>query len=101
MSFVDPTPWIGYVPGWVETLVSTETFSVAHGIFQVLLGAALLIGVIPKVTSVFAAADLATILVFYGIDLVTFRDLGLFFASLALLSLSLKSPTPENSEKFS
>jgi uncharacterized membrane protein YphA (DoxX/SURF4 family) len=90
MSFSDPTPWIGYVPSWVETFLPLEQFSVFHGVFQVLLGAALLCGVLPRCAATFAALDLAAILVFYGADLVTFRDVGLFFAALALLSLSLK-----------
>ena len=89
-SFTDPTPWVGYVPAWVESLMPLDKFALAHGVFQVLLGAALLVGVLPRCAAVVAVLDLAAILVFFGIDLVTFRDLGLFFAALALLSLSLK-----------
>ena len=71
-------------------MMPLDKFALAHGVFQVLLGAALLVGVLPRCAAVVAVLDLAAILVFFGIDLVTFRDLGLFFAALALLSLSLK-----------
>lgn len=94
MGFADPVSWVGYVPAWVESLTPIETFTVAHGVFQVLLGAALLCGVLPRAAAAIAVADLAAILAFYGIDAVTFRDLGLFFSALALLSFSIK-PQPQ------
>lgn len=95
MAFADPVSWVGYVPEWVGSFIPIETFTVAHGVFQVLLGGALLCGVLPRTAASLATAELAAILVFYGIDAVTFRDLGLFFASLSLLLLSSKSKTPQ------
>ncbi|MFH0806208.1 MAG: DoxX family membrane protein [Candidatus Brennerbacteria bacterium] len=97
-SFADPTPWLGYMPAWVESLLPLEQFAIAHGVFQVLLGAALLVGVLPKFASAVATLDLAAILVFYGIDLVTFRDIGLFFATLAFVALNIGKYSPAPNE---
>lgn len=94
MSFTDPVSWVGYVPAWVEILLPLDSFAIAHGVFQVLLGAALLCGVLPKTAATAAALDLAAILAFYGVDLVTFRDLGLFFAALTLIAFHFRNIEP-------
>ncbi|MDP3975163.1 MAG: hypothetical protein Q8P88_02685 [Candidatus Jorgensenbacteria bacterium] len=91
MAFLEPAPWLGFVPGWVENIVAPEIFLSVHAVFQIMLGAALIVEFIPQTAAMLAVADLAAILIFYGIDLVTFRDLGLFFAALALVTLTTRT----------
>lgn len=90
-SLIDPIPWVGYLPAWTSALAPATTLIPIHGIFQAALGFALITGTLLRLTALVATLDLAGILVSYGIDGVTFRDLGLLFATLALFSHSIKS----------
>ena len=94
-SLLDPTSWIGYLPAWTDVFAPADTLIVVHGIVQTLLGITLIVGIATRPVALIVALDIAGILAFYGIDAVSFRDIGLFFAALALLSLSLKSNLPQ------
>ncbi|KKT92374.1 MAG: hypothetical protein UW92_C0002G0018 [Candidatus Jorgensenbacteria bacterium GW2011_GWA2_45_13] len=91
-ALVDPESWIGFVPQWVSVIIPATTFLIAHSIFELILGAVLLIGkwwLSPA--AVVAAIDLAAIILFYGVDDVTFRDFGLVMAALAVFLLAQKN----------
>lgn len=83
-ALMSPTSWVGYVPQWVSTFVSQETFLLLHAIFELALAAAILFKFKPRYAYALAALDLLAILIFSGIDAITFRDVGLFFMALAL-----------------
>ncbi len=83
-ALMSPTSWVGYVPQWVSGFVSPETFLLLHSIFELALAAAILFKIKPKIAYALAALDLLAILIFSGIDAVTFRDVGLFFLAFAL-----------------
>lgn len=94
-SLLNPTAWIGYIPQWinnvplfselVEGLQFRELFLKIHGAFEILLAVALLIGFWKRITSILAFLSMAGILVFYGVDDVSFRDFGLLGAAYALM----------------
>ncbi|MEK7512810.1 MAG: hypothetical protein AAB601_01270 [Patescibacteria group bacterium] len=93
-ALIDPESWIGFVPQWVGALLPRETFLLFHSVGELVLGVLILflsrrwlatIGIV-------AFLDLAAILVFYGVDDVTFRDFGLAFAALALAALAASPP---------
>ncbi len=86
-AIFDPKTWLGYVPEWVGGLVPREIFLGAHGIFEIALGATLLLGIMPRFASLAAFLSLAAILVFYGVDAATFRDFGLMMMAAALYKL--------------
>lgn len=90
-ALIDPLSWIGFVPQWVGRIMPPATFLTIHSIFELALGAALLIfeRALPA-TSLLAALDLAAILLLYGVDDATFRDFGLVMMALALFLLSQK-----------
>lgn len=87
-SLIDPRPWIGFFPEWTEVIAAPATLLVVHGIVQIIVGAALAGGFVLRVTSAVAALDLAAIVVFYGIDAVTFRDVGLLITAVTLFLIA-------------
>lgn len=94
-----PNDWVGYVPQWVSNLVTTvvpiETFLLIQGIGELAIAAVLLAWFLPRIAvrigSTLAFVEMASILAFVGINLVTFRDIGLCAAALALVILTLQS----------
>lgn len=88
-SLIDPTAWIGYLPNWTSALAPAETLILIHGVFQTVVGLALVLNFALRATAAIAAADLAAIILFYGIDLVTFRDVGLFIMAAALYRIAM------------
>ena len=86
----NPESWIGYVPQWVGKIAAPETFLMAHGVFELILGVLMLTGFFLPIASLILFLDMGTILLFYGVDDVTFRDFGLLMSALALFLLSVK-----------
>lgn len=88
--WLSPTDWIGFVPRWVEMFGSREDFLISHAVLEFILGLGLLIGKYLPWLGAIAALDFFSILVFYGIDAVSFRDIGLTAAALALFLRTLE-----------
>ena len=88
-SLLNPSAWIGFVPVWIDTipLISREVFLTIHGLFEIVLGLALLFGIYKKLTAALAFLSLAGIIIFFGINDITFRDLGLIAAAYTLFIL--------------
>lgn len=86
-ALLDPVAWVGFVPHWVGSLMDPNVFLTVHSAFQLVLSAAFLFGVFLPASSLIAFLDLVAILLFYGLDDLTFRDFGLAFAALALFTL--------------
>ena len=93
-SLLNPTSWIGYIPQWIEGVpfLTRELFLTLHGSFEIILAIALLIGLYKKLVTLLAFLSIAAIIIFSGIDDVTFRDFGLLAAAYALLLLTRASP---------
>lgn len=85
----NPTNWVGFVPAWLGSIVDPEAFLGIHSFFNLVIGAGLLIGFWRIIFSAAAFLSLAGIVVFYGVDDVTFRDVGLAIVALVLLAKSL------------
>lgn len=90
--FSDPANWVGFVPRWfadsVGAVIPLEMFLRAQGIGEFAVGLLFLAwfgglwGV--RIASLYSVLSLAAIITFVGVDLVTFRDVGLLGAALAL-----------------
>lgn len=80
----NPGDWIGFVPEWMEKIVSRELFLTIHAYFEVMLGLAAIFNFWPRVLYLVTALDMLSILVFYGIDAVSFRDVGLLALAFGL-----------------
>lgn len=84
----DPTTWVSFVPAWISAILSPLSFLWIHAIAELILGVSLILGIYIPIASLAGALDLLSILVFYGIDAITFRDVGLFLAAIALFLLA-------------
>lgn len=90
---VHPLNWAGYMPDWFSGIVSLlmplEQYLKMQGAGEIVLALVFLAWFLPRwivcVAAAAAAAEMAGILVFVGIDPVTFRDIGLLGAAIALL----------------
>lgn len=87
-AFLNPELWLDYVPSFVTSVVPAKiALDILSG-FQLVLAAWLLWGRYIQVAALFAAGMLFGIVVFNpALFVVTFRDLGLGFAALALIFL--------------
>ncbi|MEX2033157.1 MAG: hypothetical protein WD889_01180 [Candidatus Colwellbacteria bacterium] len=89
-QMMNPTDWIGFVPPWLGSFIAPEAFLTIHSIFNIAVGIGLLIGFWQILFSATAAASLASIVIFYGVDDVTFRDVGLTIVAFVLFLRALK-----------
>ncbi len=89
-AIADPGSWTGFVPGWLGNIMNPVTFVYIHGAFELLLGLGIVIGLFLPILSLLAFLDFLAILVFFGVDDVTFRDFGLLMSTLALFLLIRK-----------
>lgn len=80
-----PTSWIGFLPTTIPFGLSRDLALQMNGVVDAGVGILLIINRFPRVTALVAAGHLAAILIFYGVDAVTVRDVGLFGMALALL----------------
>lgn len=93
---VNPQHWYGFVPRWfsqtVTQLVSIDNYLRLQGAAEMVIGLLFLVRFLPRPAVRFAvaaaAAEMALILLFVGIDPITFRDIGLLGAALAMFVIS-------------
>lgn len=93
-AFAHPADWIGFVPKWVTEYGITRQMALqAHSILEIILGVWLLSSWKVRVAAVLTALDMLLIIFADGfsraIFLITFRDVGLFFAAV-YLALTVK-----------
>lgn len=97
--FFHPSNWYGFAPQWflqiVTSVMPVDSYLRLQGIGEFIIGLIFLawfIGPrIVSIVSILAIFEIILILGFSGIDLITFRDIGLLGGMLALASLSFKS----------
>ena len=91
-SFITPSDWVGYFPAFMRAIVpGTVLLPIFSGI-ELFVGVLLLAGWYVRYVSLFAAAMLAGIVVANPNQLpVTFRDVSLVIAALALFVLDYQS----------
>src|SRR3990167_4346177 len=90
-QLTEPTNWIGFVPTLLVDFVDPEAFLGIHSLTNLIIGAGLLIGFWRVLFSGAATLSLLSILVFYGVDDITFRDVGLAVVALVVFLRALKS----------
>ncbi len=86
-----PTAWLYFVPSWLSAIIPAGAFLTIYAIFELVLGFAIFFGRFLSTASMLAFWNLIFILIFYGLDDVTFRDFGIALAALALFFISLKA----------
>lgn len=96
--FYHPKSWTWAVPQWfsqlVTPIISIENFLRFQGVVEFIMALLLLAWFSGKwsvrIVALFSTLEMAAILLFTGIDPITFRDIGLLGGALALLVLSFR-----------
>lgn len=85
-SFKNPQDWIGYLPQFAKDQISGNTLLHIFSAYELVLALWLLSGKYIKYAALLSAATLSGIVLFnFSLFAITFRDVGLIFASLALV----------------
>jgi uncharacterized membrane protein YphA (DoxX/SURF4 family) len=90
---IDPKRYYKYVPGWLSyvanAVASLDAYLRFQGIGEMMIGICLLGWFFPRwcvrVAATLLTVQMTLILIFSGVDAVTFRNIGLVGAALALL----------------
>ena len=96
--FFNTQHWYAFLPSWfsgrIIDFMAIETYLKAQGAAEFIMGILFLAWFLQvwvlRIISLLAVLEMALILVFVGIDLITFRDIGLLGAALALLFISFR-----------
>ena len=93
-SFLSPNDWIGYLPQFVRDILPARALLMVFSVVEVILAVWLLSGVYVRLAGLVAALMLLGIIV-SNVSLlpISFRDLGLMFAALALVLMKEDVPT--------
>jgi hypothetical protein len=90
-GFLNPQAWIGYIPGFIGNFITRGYFLLVHDMLLFILGVWLLLGKKTFYSAIISCLFiLGIILANFGSFLITFRDVGLFFAAVALAVMSRK-----------
>ncbi len=92
-----PGDWIGYLPVWLQQMlpVTPEIYLRFQGAVEAMLAAALVAGIGMRWVAAIAALEMTGIILGYGIDGASFRDIGLLGAAVALFFLaSIENKNP-------
>ena len=88
-SFLNPTSWIGFVPGFIELVIPGGIFLIIFSVYEIILGFGLLADY--KTFSLSIISSITLFFILFGNILaldILFRDIAILFMSLALVALS-------------
>ena len=88
-----PTDWAAFLPLWLYNFLSTsvgvDTYLRIQGFGEFVIALAFLLWFVPRklvcIAAVLSTLEFLGILLLFGIDVTTFRDIGLLAVSIALL----------------
>ncbi|NCN51965.1 hypothetical protein GW931_03060 [archaeon] len=84
-QLVNPTSWVGYVPGYVYGLgISISLIIILNGILDLLIGVSLVSGIYLRFFSVLGVLRILVIAFSLGWNDVFVRDIGLAIALIAI-----------------
>lgn len=96
--FFNTQQWKGYIPSWffhiITPITSLDSYLRVQAIGEIALAIIFVSWFLPRrivlIAAMLASIEMAFILLFVGIDRVTFRDIGLLGGTLAILLFSLR-----------
>ncbi len=93
-----PDYWYQFMPAWFAHLlpISPLLYLQIQGVMELLFILSLLTGVAMHWTALLSAGEMASILLFYGLDGISFRDVAILGAALGLFFLTAPSREKEN-----
>ncbi|HQV65088.1 MAG TPA: DoxX family membrane protein [Candidatus Paceibacterota bacterium] len=83
----DAAQWIGFVPDWATSIMSAGMLVYLNGIFEIIAGLMLAIGIVPRYVALLLGIHLLIISSSLGFSAVGIRDIGLALATLSLFFL--------------
>lgn len=99
-SFVAPNEWVGYFPQFLQDMVSVDILLPVFSVYEIALAIWLLSGLYARYAALLSAATLAGIVVSnFSLFAITFRDIALIFASLALFVEDSRKVVPVQKNK--
>lgn len=97
-ALIQPLNWAGYLPGFLSAFIAPSLALKLIAIYEIVLALWLISGRYRKIASILAALTLAGIIVVNLREFfITFRDVGLLFAAVALYFMPT-SKTPVSHE---
>lgn len=89
-----PRSWSSFVPYWFGNLLPVDvlTFIQIQGVVEILIALAFITGYFIRPAAFISALEMAAILILYGVDAVTFRDLAILGGSMALFFYTFSEP---------
>ena len=88
-ALLEPALWTGYLPHFLSGAASPVHVLAAFAVYEIALAVWLFTGRKLAWSSMFAVVTFAAVVIFnFGVLVVTFRDIGLAFAALALFELA-------------
>lgn len=79
--------WVGFVPDWATSIMSAGALVYLNGIFEVIAGLMLAIGMFPRYVALLLGLHLLVISSSLGFTAIGVRDIGLAFATFSLFFL--------------
>ena len=83
-QLIRPAAWLGYYPDWITSFMSLTSFGIFNGIFDAVIGAFLLIGLLTRIASAIAVFHLVGVIYTLGYNDVAIRDLSILIAAVAI-----------------
>jgi uncharacterized membrane protein YphA (DoxX/SURF4 family) len=83
-QFMDPKPWIGFLPGFLASMSNPVMFVYANATFEAVFGILLLLGIWTRWSALLLALHLVGITISVGYTSVGVRDFGLTFATFCI-----------------
>ena len=84
-EIINPQNWFGYFSQWLALPFSLETFFLLNGIFEVIIGILLLMGLYTRVVAFISAFHLLAVTIALGYNDVAVRDFGLTLMAVSLV----------------
>ncbi len=81
-----PRTWSSFIPYWFANLLPVDvlTYIQFQGAIELLIALAFIFGILLRPAAFLSALEMVGILILYGIDAITFRDLAILGGSLAV-----------------
>jgi len=88
-KFFHPKLWSAYMPPWFSGILPIELFTFIYllGVFEIIVGVLVLIGLYTRSAAIISAAFLLGIIASLGFNDIVIRDAGLLFLALGIAVL--------------